>query len=112
MGVVIGVLTGFLNGFFGSGGGTVAVPCMTRFMRVPAKAAHATAVAVILPLSIISAAVYLRGSSVDLGVLAVVSICGAAGGFAGARLLKKITPKALHRLFGAFMLAAAVKMIL
>ena len=29
---VIGVLTGFVNGLFGSGGGTLVVPAMERFL--------------------------------------------------------------------------------
>jgi hypothetical protein len=35
-----------------------------------------------------------------------------AGGFVGAKLLNKVSDKWLHKIFGAFMIAAAVKMVL
>ena len=49
----IGLVTGFANGLFGSGGGTIVVPAMERFLKVEEHKAHATAIAVILPLSLL-----------------------------------------------------------
>lgn len=108
---VIGTVTGFLNGLFGSGGGTVVVPCLERFLKVEEHKAHATAIAIILPLCIISAFVYLKGGEIKWGDVISVSIGGMAGGFIGAKLLNKISGIWLHRIFGAFMILAAVKMI-
>ena len=107
----IGVVVGFFNGFFGSGGGTIVVPAMEKFMKTSTHKAHATAVAVILPLSIVSAFVYVRGADVDWVATIIISLGGMAGGFIGARLLKKTPPKILHKLFGACMILAGVRMI-
>ena len=46
--ILIGAVTGFANGLFGSGGGTIVVPCMERFLNVEEHKAHATAIAIIL----------------------------------------------------------------
>lgn len=112
--LLIGMITGFANGLFGSGGGTIVVPAMERFLRVEEHKAHATAIAVILPLSVLSLGIYLWKT--DLGAvwqLALwVSAGGLAGGVVGAKLLAKVSGLWLHRIFGAFMLAAAVRMIL
>jgi len=32
--LLIGMVTGFANGLFGSGGGTIVVPAMERFLHV------------------------------------------------------------------------------
>lgn len=109
---VIGIITGFANGLFGSGGGTVVVPCMERFLKVDTHKAHATAIAIILPLSIISAFIYLKNVDVQWKDIFAISIGGMIGGFLGARYLNKIPAKLLHKIFGAFMIAAAVKMLL
>ncbi|MEI3522967.1 MAG: sulfite exporter TauE/SafE family protein [Anaerotignum sp.] len=53
-----GLVTGFVNGLFGSGGGTLVVPAMERFLHVETHKAHATAIAVILPLSVLSLLIY------------------------------------------------------
>ena len=39
-----GLVTGFVNGLFGSGGGTLVVPAMERFLCVETHKAHATAI--------------------------------------------------------------------
>ena len=109
---IIGIVAGIANGLFGSGGGTIVVPAMERFLKIPPQKAHATAIAIILPLSIVSVFVYLKNSEIDWWAALAVSIGGMIGGFIGARLLKKIPNKWLHRIFGLFMIAAAVKMII
>lgn len=109
---IIGFITGIFNGLFGSGGGTIVVPCMEKFLGFKTHKAHASAIAVILPLSVISAFIYVN--SVDLVFRDILFIClgGIAGGFLGAKLLNKISTKWLHRIFGLFMIAASVRMIL
>jgi uncharacterized membrane protein YfcA len=109
--VWIGCLVGFVNGFFGAGGGSVLVPALQRFLRVEVHQAHATAIAVILPLSVVSAVVYVGGAPVDWRALLWVSGGGMAGGFVGAMWLKKFSKKHLHTLFGLFMMGAAVRMM-
>ena len=110
----IGLVTGFANGLFGSGGGTIVVPAMERFLGVEEHQVHATAITVILPLYLLSLGIYLWKT--DLGAVWRIALWasagGLAGGFVGAKLLNRVSGIWLHRIFGAFMLAAAVRMIL
>lgn len=108
---IIGIVTGFLNGFFGAGGGTIFVPAAERILKIEEHKAHATAIAVILPLSIISAIVYLLKTSIPWSTVIWVSIGGVIGGYIGAKILKKFTGKWLHIIFGSFMIIAAIKMV-
>ena len=78
----IGLVTGFANGLFGSGGGTIVVPAMERFLKVEEHKAHATAIAVILPLSLLSLGVYLWKA--DLGAVWRIALWASAGGEAAA----------------------------
>ena len=110
--IIIGFVTGICNGFFGAGGGTVLVPSMERFLDTEEHKSHATAIAVVLPLCIISTFIYSHNADIDYKTLIYVSIGGIAGGFLGAKLLSKISKKYLHIIFGAFMIVAGVKMVL
>ena len=56
---VSGALAGTVNGLFGGGGGMVLVPLLSGWCGMEGKRSFATCVAVILPLSAVSAAVYL-----------------------------------------------------
>lgn len=105
-----GAAVGAANGLFGGGGGMIAVPVLKAAGR-SARSAHATAIAVILPASLASAAVYLFCGLVPFGVLLPVSLGVFAGGAVGARLLSRVPPRAVTFVFALFMLAAGLRMI-
>ncbi len=107
----IGLASGLANGLFGAGGGSLLVPCMQRFLRTETHKSHATAIAVILPISIVSIFVYRQTDFMPSMALGL-SAGGIIGGLTGAMLLKKLSSSALHKIFGLFMIAAAIKMIL
>lgn len=96
---------------FGGGGGMIAVPLLERLAYLPARSAHATAIAVILPASAVSSVVYACHGLTPLKVLLPVAIGVTVGGFFGAKLLSKVGAKALELLFAALMLAAGVRML-
>lgn len=108
---IFGVAVGAANGLFGGGGGMIAVPALT-LTGVPSKKAHATAIAIILPLSLISGAVYLAKGAADPSVILPSCAGVVVGGIAGALLLKKINSRGLSLLFYALMIAAGLKLSL
>jgi len=108
---IIGVVIGFVNGLFGAGGGSLLVPALEKFQKYETHKAHATTVAVILPLSVVSAVVYIWGVDVDWSAVLWVSFGGVAGGFVGAKLLSKLGGMWLNILFGAFLAFGAVRML-
>ena len=112
--LTIGIITGFANGLFGSGGGTIVVPAMERFLGVEEHKAHATAISIILPLSVLSLLIYLWKTGLgEVWEIALwASAGGLAGGVVGAKLLRRVSGIWLHRIFGGFMIAAAVRLIL
>ncbi len=105
-----GALTGVANGLLGGGGGMLAVPLLER-AGYPARKAHATAIAVILPASALSGSVYLLYGLVPLRVLIPVAAGVAAGGAFGAQLLSRLPVRAVTLLFSALMLAAGLRML-
>ena len=107
-----GVLTGAANGLFGGGGGMIAVPYLEHVARYPTAAAHATAIAVVLPATLTSAVVYLFFGLVPFFVLLPVAIGVLIGGLLGAKLLGKVNPQYTAIAFSALMLIAGVRMLL
>jgi len=108
---VTGVAAGIANGLFGAGGGTLLVPALEKFLHMETHKAHATALAIILPLSLLSVFFYMRSGDTPWTAVLWISAGGVIGGFIGARLLNKLTAPWLHKLFGLCMAAAAVRMI-
>lgn len=109
--IIIGLVTGMANGLFGSGGGTIAVPAMVLLMGEDEHKAHATAISVILPLTVVSAVLYIANKHVEWGLTFKVTLGGMAGGYIGAKLLNICPGTLLRRIFALFMIIAAVRMI-
>ncbi len=61
---ILGLICGFLNGIFGSGGGVAAVPLLES-TGLETKKSHATSVALIFIISIISAVYFLLNDNID-----------------------------------------------
>lgn len=107
-----GIVCGFANGFFGGGGGMIVVPFLVYIMKIEAKKAHATAIAVILPVTIFSAITYLITFDISVKLLIPVTIGVFIGGVLGAYLLPKLQNKAIMFIFAGIMIVAGVKLIL
>lgn len=102
-----GVAVGAANSLFGGGGGMIAVPLLVRTGLEP-KRAHATAILLILPISLLSFAFYFWRGFYDPSVLVPTAIGVTAGGFLGAKLLGKLPVKMVNTLFGLLQLAAGL----
>jgi len=110
--IIIGLITGIINGLFGSGGGTFLVPAMVFLLNVEEHNAHATAISIILPLTLVSTFIYFNHGMLKLGVALSVTLGGVIGGFIGAKLLNKVPSRILRKIFGIFMIIAAIRMVI
>ena len=110
--VIAGLFVGFLSGFFGGGGGMIVVSVFIFLLGLREKEAHATAIFVILPISVVSSLIYILKGSVAYDSLAFSSIGFVIGGIIGAFILKKINNKVLRIIFSIIMIGAGIKIII
>ena len=88
----------------------IAVPLLKK-IGLEQKSAHANAIAVILPISILSAFLYLYKDYVNLSDAIPFIPTGILGALLGTYFLRKISPLWLKRIFGAFMIYAGVRLL-
>lgn len=105
-----GIAAGFLNGLFGSGGGMVAVP-MFKKSGLSVKESHATSVLMMAALSAASALIYLSSGRLEFGDALGFIPAGIVGGIVGSLLFKNIKSVTLRRIFGAFIVFSALKIL-
>ena len=110
--IFAGGLIGLLNGFFGGGGGMVAVPVLEKVLGLDSKHAHATAIFIIFPLSMISASIYVFNGYIKNMPLIFVTIGVIFGGIFGAFILKFLPSKIVRIIFEIIMFIGGIKLIL
>lgn len=106
--VVVGACIGFINGFLGAGGGVLLVPFLTFALKNETKVAHATAVLIMLPISVISAVIYIIKGEFNFMVTLPVFIGSVVGGTCGALLLKKLNNSIIIIIFSLVLIASGV----
>lgn len=109
---LLGFIAGILNGFFGAGGGLLVVPMLSH-LNIEQKKAHATSIAIILPLSIISTIIYLiKGVKANVVQLTIFVVLGLIGAIIGSFLLTKIKNQLIRRIFGVVMIISAIRILI
>ena len=104
-----GAVAGLANGFFGAGGGMFLVPLFCRWCHLEEREAFATSVAVIAPMSAVSAGIYLFRGDVSLKTAFPFLIGGLVGGLFAGKFLKRIPTVWLRRMFALFLLYGGVR---
>jgi uncharacterized protein len=107
----IGIAGGTLSGLLGVGGGIVMVPLLVLWAGYAQRDAHAMSLGAIIPISLASVVTYGVAGQVrplDALLLALGSIVGARFG-AGA--LTRIDERPLKLVFGLFLGAVAILML-
>lgn len=107
--IFCGGAVGLANGLFGGGGGMIAVPMLQK-TGLEEKRAHATAILLILPVSLLSFFFYVWKGLYEFSVLIPTALGVMAGGTLGAWLLGKLPVKIVNIIFACLQAAAGVSM--
>ena len=107
-----GTVVGFINGFFGGGGGLICILVLEKILKLDNKQAHATTLCVILPLSIVSSIIYITNNNLNFIEQILISVGSILGGVLGAVFFKKMSSKLVRSIFAIIMLAAGIKMVI
>jgi len=103
-----GAIAGLTAGFLGIGGGILLVPLMVAFLGLTQHVAHGTSLAVIVPIAIISAIVYVLRGDINWVLVASIGSASIAGAIIGAKLMMKVPALRLRQLFGAYTIAIGI----
>ena len=108
--VVFSALAGFINGFLGGGGGVLIVALLLAVLKLHQKHSQATALLIILPLTAVSALVYLIKGNVDWAPTLWATLGVVIGGVVGALLLSKLKGNVAKIIFALVLVAGGIKL--
>ncbi|MDP6921848.1 MAG: sulfite exporter TauE/SafE family protein [Lutibacter sp.] len=111
--VLIGLFAGILSGLVGVGGGILMVPLFVFALGLGQHEAQGMSLAVMLPpVTFLAAYNYYKEGTIDWKMALIVSLLFFVGGFIGSKIALQIDQRLLKKMFGAFMLLVALKLIL
>jgi uncharacterized membrane protein YfcA len=110
IGIPAGIVTGFLSGFIGIGGGVFLGPLVLLLgFAKPHKIAAMNSI-VVLVLSIIGLTAHGIKGGIELKIVLPLAVAALIGGLAGATFAeKKISARMLQRVFAVVIIIAAIK---
>lgn len=110
----IGLLSGFINGLLGAGGGIIIVfgmmPLISR-ENGSARDVFANALAVMLPVSFVSLISYFLSGRLVGERFGIYVLPAAIGGLVGAYILDKMNVSLLKKIFAAIVIWSGIYMI-
>lgn len=112
VGFGLAMVAGGVSGLLGIGGGSLKVPAMDLFMRVPMKVSTATSNFMIGVTAATSAGVYFARGDIDPFIAAPVAMGVLAGTVIGTNVMQRLRSERLRLLFAIVLTITAVQMAL
>lgn len=107
--LISGISIGLINILIGACGGIIAVEALKYNLKDQTKA-HASAIAIILPLSVISAILYIYRGNVAMHNSYNYIVPGLIGSIIGSKMLPHIPKKTLSKIFSCFIIYSGIRM--
>lgn len=107
-----GAVAGIINGFFGGGGGIVLISLYSHWLKLPERQTFASSVCAILPLCMVSSAIYFFKGALDIISALPYLIGGLAGGILGGLIFKKIPMSFVRKAFAIMIIYGGVRSLL
>jgi uncharacterized protein len=110
--VVLGLVTGFMAGMLGIGGGIIVIPALAVILGFTQQSAQGTSLAMMLPpVGLFAVMNYYKAGHVDLRVAGILALFFIVGSVFGSQIAVKIPQDTLKKIFGVFLLLVAIKML-
>lgn len=109
--VSIGLLTGFLSGLLGVGGGFLLVPLLVIVLHIPIHTAIGTSLMAVIGSAASGAIRHWMIGNVDLTLVGILSIGGIAAAPLGAKACRRFSQKQLRRIFSVVLFILAFKLL-
>ena len=90
----------------------VLIPLLTRFCKLDGKKAFATSISIILPVTVVSIAVYAAKGILSTEHLFPYLVGGLAGGIISGLTFRKLSARLLQTLLGGMILWGGVRLLL
>jgi uncharacterized membrane protein YfcA len=105
--IIVGIISGILGGM-GMGGGTLLIPLLTVFFKVPQNIAQSVNLVAFIPMSIVVTIINVKGKMVEKKGLLKMIIPAIITAILASLLVGKTKNEILQKSYGIFLIAAGL----
>ena len=112
--IVLGVCAGLVSGALGLGGGIVFIPSLVLLWGFGQKSAQGTALAVMVPMTLVGALRYWKNPEIDMSltIILLIALGALLGALAGTELASRLPNHVLKKVFSILLVIVAVRMFI
>lgn len=109
--LILGVVTGYISGLIGIGGGLVVVPALVLIFGFSQYEAQGTSLTMMIPpIGILAVINYYKSGYVDLKIAAILCIGFIVGSFLGSKMAISIPQDVLKKVMGVLLILVSLKL--
>jgi uncharacterized membrane protein YfcA len=110
--IALGVGAGIISGALGLGSGAVVVPVLVLFCSFEQKSAQGTALAVMVPMTLLGAWRYWKNPEIEMDfvIVLLITLGALAGVLGGTEIAGRLPSQTLRKVFAVFLAIVAIKM--
>jgi len=105
---LLGILTGFITGLLGAGGGFLIIPALVFFIKLPMKTAIGTSLVIISINSLFGFLFTLKQFHYDWQLIILFTLIAMIGVLIGNKFSEKIPANSLRKIFGGLVIIMAI----
>lgn len=110
--LIIGLVSGYLSGLIGIGGGIVIVPALVYFVAMNQKTAQGTTLFMfMIPVGILGVYNYYKAGNVDYKTALIMAATFVFGSYLGSKTAIAVDTKIVKQIFGAAIVLIGIKML-
>ena len=110
--ILIGLISGAINGFLGTGGGLALVPLCKYIGKLNTKKSHATTLTCIWLMCICGSIVYFAHGVFDIKLILICLMGSIFGSLIGTKLMKNLKGVVVDLIFSIAIICAGIFMII
>ncbi len=110
------LIAGVINGLLGAGGGVIMLYLIAAVLKrrgdCSGRDVFASVIAVILPVSLVSAVSYAASGLVDMDEMQILLLPALAGGAVGAYLTDRLPVNVIRGIFAVLVIISGIRMVM
>jgi uncharacterized protein len=109
--IAIGIVSGFLSGLLGIGGGVVLIPALISVAGLTTHQAVCSSLIIIIPTALVGIIKIYSNLEIQWSIIALVTSGAVCGSFLGSSFGQTIDASTFRKIFAVFLIVVGIKLL-